>query len=208
MLLLFQELTNLLIVSSFRHLSFQQTPKPFSSILKNDTPGNMVSNPTHLSDDTEMEILSSPYYRDVAPVSNNRPVKVKISVIINYIQRSAGNSDSFDVDLFFETVWVDVRLQAPTNAESIAQKVHLSSTLGIPQYRLSGEWRSRLWTPAIYFLNAIRGGQTPSFSDYFLVSNYTEVFSKTRLSLRLDCPMNLATFPFDTQICPFNISTR
>src|SRR5699024_8214973 len=69
-------------------------------------------------------------------------------------------------------------------------------------------WHERLWTPDTYFRNADSGRVSNILSPtyYFTVTNYTEIFMAVRLSLKLQCAMNFAKFPFDSQKCFINIT--
>lgn len=165
-------------------------------------------NQTKKSKQDEIDILPQNYYRDVAPMVDDKPVKVTVSVIVLNIKLSPESTQTFDADIFYHNYWSDHRLQKPTNEHAIAQRINLSAQESLPQYKLSDSWRSRLWVPDTYFRNAIGGSisniLTPTY--YLTITNYTEVFMAVRLSLKLSCEMDFAKFPFDKQTCFFNIS--
>ncbi|KAI2807962.1 hypothetical protein BLOT_005903 [Blomia tropicalis] len=154
----------------------------------------------------EIDILPEPYYRDIAPVIDGKPVQVKVSVVILNMKVSSGSDQSFDVDIFYHNYWNDSRLVKPSNMNAIPR---LQNRDSLPMYKLSNTWRNRLWIPDTYFRNAIQGTVSNILTPthYFTVKNYTQVFMAVRIALKLSCEMNFAKFPFDTQKCFINITT-
>lgn len=79
----------------------------------------------------------------------------------------------------------------------------------LPQYKLTSEWKDKLWIPGVYFCNAFSGSVfdiiTPTF--YFVVTNYTQVTMIVRINFVFNCRMDFAHYPFDTQRCFLNLSS-
>ena len=105
---------------------------------------------------------------------------------------------SFAVEVFFHQYWTDLRLRTPAGLEPKTK------------IRLNKSWKEKLWTPDTYFRNAIDGSVSniidPIF--YFTIKNQTKVFMAIKLTLEFSCDMNFEKYPFDTQKCSFEVSSR
>ncbi|GBM26454.1 Glycine receptor subunit alpha-2 [Araneus ventricosus] len=134
------------------------------------------------------------------PTVNDTPVVVTITITDVNI-RSVDESDmSFSVVITLWQGWIDHRLIYPSWIES-------------PYQVLDSRWVDKLWTPNLYFVNAVEGKMnniiTPS--SFFWISKDKKVFYCVRLVLKLVCEMNLVHFPHDEQQCgvkmaPDNVS--
>ncbi|KAF8795412.1 Glycine receptor subunit alpha-2 like protein [Argiope bruennichi] len=138
-------------------------------------------------------------FRDVIPVDydylrpptvNDTPVVVTITITDVNI-RSIDESDmSFSVVITLWQGWSDFRLLYPSWIES-------------PYQVLDSRWADKLWTPNLYFVNAVEGKMnniiTPS--SFFWISKDKKVYYCVRLVLKLVCEMNLVHFPHDEQQC-------
>ena len=105
---------------------------------------------------------------------------------------------SFAVEIFFHQYWTDHRLLSPTGLEPSGK------------LRLDRSWKERLWTPDTYFRNAIDGSVSNIIDPilYFRIDNQTKVFMAVKLTLEFSCDMNFVKYPFDTQKCSFELSSR
>ena len=75
--------------------------------------------------------------------------------------------------------------------------------------RLNKSWKDRLWTPDTYFRNAIDGSVSNiNPMIYLTIENQTKVFMAVKLSLELSCDMDFVKYPFDTQKCSLELSSR
>lgn len=156
----------------------------------------------------ELGILPPQYYKTVAPMKDNKPVIVGVSVIILNMKLSSTAAQTLNLDIFFHNFWEDHRLLKPKNYNSVSHKYNFFNTTS-QQYKLDHTWANKIWTPDTYFRNADAGHisnvLTPTY--YFTVVNQTTVFMAVRLSLKLSCRMNFAKFPLDIQQCFINITT-
>lgn len=163
------------------------------------------------SHDLDIQILPSPYYTNVPPrvSKDGGPVPVDIGIELIKVTTDLKAPTTVDLDLYYYAHWNDDRLLPPSHEASIAQYIHLSYHERIAQYKLNGAWQNRLWTPDTIFANALFGNRLDIHSptNYFVITNYTEIFMTVRLHLKLFCDMNFARFPFDKQTCFLNITT-
>ena len=102
------------------------------------------------------------------------------------------------MEVFFHQYWTDHRLRSPTGLDPNIK------------LRLDKSWKERLWTPDTYFRNAV-GGSVSNIIDpilYFTIQNQTKMFMAVKLTLEFSCDMNFVKYPFDTQKCSFELSSR
>ncbi|GFS87818.1 glycine receptor subunit alpha-2 [Nephila pilipes] len=124
------------------------------------------------------------------PTVNDTPVNVNVSIRDVNI-RSIDESDmSFSIAIELWQSWDDYRLIYPSWAKKDYQV-------------LDSRWLEKLWTPNIYFVNAVEGKTnniiTPS--SFFWLGRNKRIFYCCRLVLKLLCDMNLVHFPHDEQQC-------
>lgn len=64
--------------------------------------------------------------------------------------------------------------------------------------------------PDTYFRNSVMGGIAKLFADnfYFRITDKNLVFMAARVQMKLNCDMDFIKFPFDSQTCFINITTR
>ncbi|XP_054168604.1 glycine receptor subunit beta-like [Oppia nitens] len=143
------------------------------------------------------EILPTNYNYLIAPVVNNTPIDVEVVVSILSFRSIKEKSLSFAVDVFFHQYWSDNRLRVPTGLE-------VNTKL-----RLNNNWKDKLWTPDTYFCNAIDGSVNNILDPiiYFTIENQTKVLMAIKLTLEFSCDMDFAKYPFDTQMCNFELSS-
>ncbi|KAG8192421.1 hypothetical protein JTE90_017955 [Oedothorax gibbosus] len=136
------------------------------------------------------DIVPKNYDKLVPPTSNGEPtvVQIKISILnINYVDEA---KQAFGVDIFFHQVWNDPRLKIPSS--------HNTSRLV-----LDSKWRPKLWTPDTYFKKLVEGKVNDIIIpySYMVLDSDGTLFFASRISLKLDCGMNLAAYPHDVQEC-------
>ena len=68
---------------------------------------------------------------------------------------------------------------------------------------------SLIWTPHVYFSNAIDGYKNEILTKNELVKIFPDgsVLFSARITLHLSCPMNLSYFPMDKQICSIKMAS-
>ncbi|CAL1289501.1 unnamed protein product [Larinioides sclopetarius] len=149
-----------------------------------------VSGQENLREIKFSDVLPIDYDYLRSPTVNDTPVVVNITIRDVNI-RSIDESDmSFSVVITLWQGWTDYRLNYPSWIKA--------------QYQvLDSRWVDKLWTPNLYFVNAVEGKMnniiTPS--SFFWISEDKRVFYCVRLILKLVCEMNLVHFPHDEQQC-------
>ncbi|XP_054720098.1 glycine receptor subunit alpha-1-like [Uloborus diversus] len=136
------------------------------------------------------DIVPSHYDKLVPPTINDEAavVHIKIAVLnINFVDEV---KQAFGVDIFFHQMWNDPRLRIPAS--------HNTSRLV-----LDSKWRQHLWTPDTYFKNLLDGKVNDIIIpySYMVLDSNSNLFFASRVSLKLDCGMNLASYPHDVQQC-------
>ncbi|GIY82778.1 glycine receptor subunit alpha-2 [Caerostris darwini] len=131
------------------------------------------------------------------PTVNDTPVEVTINIKDANI-RSIDESDmSFSVAIELWQSWSDYRLTYPAWAKRNYQI-------------LDYHWIDKLWTPNLYFVNAVEGKLnniiTPS--SFFWLSKDRKIYYCCRLILKLVCEMNLVHFPHDEQQCGVKMASE
>ncbi|XP_055926433.1 glycine receptor subunit alpha-2-like [Argiope bruennichi] len=103
---------------------------------------------------------------------------------------------SYIADIFMYTTWQDLRLVYPANKT-------------FDKISLQPEWRKSIWTPDVFFYNAIEGKVMEAVIPYVFLwlKNDSTVIFGARLSLELSCDMTLGRFPHDTQTCDLIIKS-
>lgn len=160
--------------------------------------------------DLDIKILPSPYYTHSPPLpKDGSPVHVDIGIDLIKVKIDSQDPTTLDLDFYYYAQWSDHRLLPPSHENSVAQYIQLSYHERIAQYKLNGAWINRLWTPDTIFANALSGNKlnTHSATNYFLITNYTEVFMTVRLHIKLFCDTEFSRFLYDQQTCFFNITT-
>ncbi|KAG8188979.1 hypothetical protein JTE90_010067 [Oedothorax gibbosus] len=140
----------------------------------------------------QLDDIIKPGYDCFQTPPNRAGLPTDVSVQIEFLNiRSVDVAEmSFIADIFLYTTWKDTRLVFP--AKKSLEKVSLHP-----------EWRKMLWTPDVYFYNAVEGHVLDAVIPYvylWLKNDSTVVFG-ARLSLQFSCDMLLHRFPHDTQTC-------
>ena len=143
------------------------------------------------------EVLPSNYNAQQPP-SFTGPVEVGVSLFILNFHKLSEADQSFRIDIFLHLKWTDKRLTLPRSWDPNKKLV-----LGSPLV-------SQIWMPSLNFKNSrstsILNSLTPSV--YATLSNSSEVFLTTKMTLDVICNMNFANYPFDTQNCSVEIASR
>ncbi|GIX75558.1 glycine receptor subunit alpha-2 [Caerostris extrusa] len=118
------------------------------------------------------DIVPKNYDKLVPPTKDGEPTVVQIKVSVLNIN------------------YVDEEKQIPTT--------HNTSRLV-----LDSQWRKNLWTPDTYFKKLVDGKVNDIIIpySYMVVDNESTLFFASRISLKLDCEMDLASYPHDVQQC-------
>ena len=145
---------------------------------------------------TPAEVVPSNYNAQQPP-SFNGPVAVGISLSILNFHRLSEADQSFKIDVFLHLKWSDRRLSLPRSWDP-SKKLILGSALV-----------NQIWMPTLNFKNArstqIMNSLTPAI--YATMGNTSEVFLSVKMTLDLNCNMDFARYPFDTQRCSVEIAS-
>lgn len=128
-----------------------------------------------------------------------------MSLALLAFHKVSESDQSFRTDVFLHLKWKDPRLILPRSLVS-----NSFNHKGNDKLILGSNWVSRLWIPALNFRNArssaIFSSITPAI--YITVNNESEVFLAAKMSLDLNCNMDFSKYPFDTQRCHVEVSSR
>ncbi|XP_054721372.1 glycine receptor subunit alpha-1-like [Uloborus diversus] len=136
------------------------------------------------------DVVGPGYDNFQPPRIEGKPAHVSIQIEILNIRSVDVTVMSFIADIFLYKTWKDPRLRYPASKN-------------LEQVALHPDWIKHLWTPDIYFHNAIEGKVLTTVIPYiymFLKNDSTVLFG-ARLSLQFSCDMLLHNFPHDTQTC-------
>lgn len=151
------------------------------------------------------DVLPANYNNQQAPNVDGQPVDIEVSLALLAFHKVSESDQSFRTDVFLHMKWTDPRLVLPRSfaANGFSQKVNDKLILG-------SNWVSRLWIPSLNFRNArssaIFSSITPAI--YLTVNNESQIFLAAKMSLDLNCNMDFSKYPFDTQRCHVEVSSR
>lgn len=122
------------------------------------------------------------------------PTKVSVNLFITDIFDVNDAKMDYVVQLYLKEIWDDPRLRYP-DPEGIVQSIPLGSI-------------SKIWTPDLFF-NEREGRfhQVQKSNRFVRIYPTGKVSFNSRLSLKMYCPMNFKYFPFDRQICSFELES-
>jgi len=137
------------------------------------------------------------YDRRVRPNYGGIPVTVGVTLYILSIGDLSEKDMDFTFDMYFRQFWTDPRLSFdPVD-------------FGINQLVVGSEYISLIWVPDTFFVNEkIALFHSATTENQFLRITHTgEVLRSMRLTIKATCPMNLANFPMDDQMCTVEIES-
>lgn len=138
------------------------------------------------------------YDKQVRPSGTNEstgPLVVTTNLYVRSISDIDDKKMEYSVQLTFRQQWKDERLKY-NDVGGQLKYVNLDDP-------------SRIWLPDTFFSNEMSG----HFHDLLQPNNLLRIYPdgrvlhSVRISLRLSCPMNLANFPFDRQVCGLYIAS-
>ena len=130
------------------------------------------------------------------PSQVNTTIKIKQLLSVNEAD------ETITIFLEYQSSWIDDRVGIRRSPENIEQNV-----TWFPQDNLN-----RVWTPNIYFLNAISIEKLHTFGDHFTRSS-SYIYPKGQfiynelMIIKLSCSMDFKRFPLDIQTCFFNFTS-
>ncbi|CAJ0581922.1 unnamed protein product, partial [Mesorhabditis spiculigera] len=141
------------------------------------------------------------YRRDLSPVYSKQPANLtqsnytrfNVEIELGYLKIFEMNAQSQTVTVMLEFIqfWVDARLSwVPEDYDGIRTIWLGYDTVWIPEYSvLDVSAISEAW---------------PDYRRPVRVQSSGRVFLDTQQIVTIACPMDLGTFPFDSQMCPIN----
>ena len=137
------------------------------------------------------------YDRRVRPNYGGIPVTVGVTLYILSIGDLSEKFMDFTFDMYFRQFWSDPRLSFD------------SAEFGIEKLVVGAEYIKLIWVPDTFFVNE----KTALFHDattenqFLRITAAGDVLRSIRLTVKATCPMNLANFPLDSQMCTVEIES-
>ncbi|XP_031573468.1 gamma-aminobutyric acid receptor subunit beta-4-like [Actinia tenebrosa] len=123
------------------------------------------------------------------PNAGGKPVEVEVEFKVVSLGKIDEANMEYTMDIFFRQWWHDPRFKHNyTKAFTMAEDA-----------------RKLFWIPDTYFINAMKSSFHRVTKDNSRIIIYPngDVYYSTRLTVTLQCYMNLFLYPMDTQKCPF-----
>lgn len=126
--------------------------------------------------------------------SADSPTQVSVNIFISDIFDVSDSKMEYVIQMYLREVWIDPRLRYP-DPEGILQSIPLGAY-------------SKIWTPDVFFNE--RDGK---FHNVQKTNRFARVFTNgkvsfnSRLTMKMHCPMNFKYFPFDRQMCSFELES-
>lgn len=122
------------------------------------------------------------------------PTKIKVNMFITDIFDVNDIKMEYTLQLYLKQTWIDPRLMYP-DPEGIMKSIPVTI-------------HQRIWTPDIFFNEREGKFHNIQRSNRFIkIYPYGMVFFSSRLTLKLRCAMDFKFFPFDRQLCSFDVES-
>lgn len=137
------------------------------------------------------------YDRRVRPNYGGIPVTVGVTLYILSIGDLSEKFMDFTFDMYFRQYWSDPRLSFDRNE------------FGIDQLVVGAEYIKLIWVPDTFFVNEKIAlfHEATTENQFLRITHAGEVLRSMRLTIKATCPMNLANFPMDSQMCTVEIES-
>ena len=137
------------------------------------------------------------YDRRVRPNYGGIPVTVGVSLYILSIGDLSEKDMDFTFDMYFRQFWSDPRLSFDRNE------------FGIDKLVVGSEYIKLIWVPDTFFVNekVALFHQATTENQFLRIMHTGDVLRSMRLTIKATCPMNLANFPFDEQMCTVEVES-
>ena len=102
----------------------------------------------------------------------------------------------FTFDMYFRQFWTDPRLAFERQAD-------------LEKLVVGAEYIKLIWVPDTFFVNEKIAlfHQATTENQFLRIMHTGEILRSMRLTIKATCPMNLANFPMDTQMCTVEIES-
>lgn len=136
------------------------------------------------------------YDRRVRPNYGGEPVTVGVTLYILSIEDLSEKFMDFTFDMYFRQYWKDHRL-------SFERKPNLEKLV------VGAEYIKLIWVPDTFFVNekVALFHQATTENQFLRIMHTGEILRSMRLTIKATCPMDLANFPMDSQLCTVEIES-
>ena len=138
------------------------------------------------------------YDRRVRPNYGGIPVTVGVSLYVISIGDLSEKYMDFTFDMYFRQFWSDPRLSFDR-----------SQFGGLEKLVVGAEYIKLIWVPDTFFVNEKIAlfHEATTENQFLRITHEGEVLRSIRLTIKATCPMNLANFPMDAQMCTVEIES-
>jgi len=138
------------------------------------------------------------YDKRLRPNYQGEPISLGISLYILSISELSEKDMDFSFDMYFRQFWNDPRLVF--EAKGWVNKLIISG---------EDKFVESIWVPDTFFVNekSSKVHQAMTKNQFLRIMHDGEVLKSTRMTVKATCPMNLANFPMDIQMCSLEIES-
>lgn len=128
--------------------------------------------------------------------SSDKPrlnTRVTVNLYLQDLRNINSHDQTFQVQLMLRQIWTEPRLSHKHDGNMPYQTVD----------------PSLIWTPDTFFPNELESQEhaVTRKNTFLRIKRNGEILLSERLTMKLSCPMNLAAFPFDMQVCTLYINS-
>ena len=136
------------------------------------------------------------YDRRVRPNYGGIPVTVGVTLYVLSIGDLSEKFMDFTFDMYFRQFWTDPRLAFDRQPD-------------LEKLVVGAEYIKLIWVPDTFFVNEKIAlfHQATTENQFLRIMHTGEILRSMRLTIKATCPMNLANFPMDTQMCTVEIES-
>ena len=136
------------------------------------------------------------YDRRVRPNYGGIPVTVGVTLYVLSIGDLSEKFMDFTFDMYFRQFWTDPRLAFDRQPD-------------LEKLVVGAEYIKLIWVPDTFFVNEKIAlfHQATTENQFLRIMHTGEILRSMRLTIKATCPMNLANFPMDTQMCTVAIES-
>ena len=136
------------------------------------------------------------YDRRVRPNYGGIPVTVGVTLYVLSIGELSEKFMDFTFDMYFRQFWMDPRLAFDKQPD-------------LEKLVVGSEYIKLIWVPDTFFVNekVALFHQATTENQFLRIMHTGDVLRSMRLTIKATCPMNLANFPFDEQMCTVEVES-
>jgi gamma-aminobutyric acid receptor subunit beta len=155
-----------------------------------------VVNPSSVNISHILNSFQIGYDRRVRPNYGGIPVTVGVTLYILSIGDLSEKFMDFTFDMYFRQFWTDPRLAFDRQPD-------------LDKLVVGAEYIRLIWVPDTFFVNEKIAlfHQATTENQFLRIMHTGEILRSMRLTIKATCPMNLANFPMDSQMCTVEIES-